>query len=94
MVEFHHLKCAWFIEHEYAIINGQRLEIEKLQPEQINSLLLDITRNEKIRRYVTLIRKNVKDNLEVLRHSIRRFFAPLNNIPDIDDNGNINIEVQ
>lgn len=92
-VEFHHLKCAGFVEHEYAIENNNRVEIEKLSLEKVDKYLLDISaKKEVVRRYIAFVSKRVTNHVEILRLCIRRFFGPLNNVPDIADDGSINIE--
>jgi len=93
-VEFYHPHAAGIKEDDLVYIDRKYTSYAEISVETREKILADLRNgNETVRKYIiSIMRRGVTDHIEIIKHTARKFFGPLNNIPDIDDNGNVNIE--
>ena len=98
-VEFATFKPTVFITDDYVKIDdGKWLGYDELDKNTLRSIFLTLTEFAPMRKYLNqLIEKHIVDKnnmLDQVQHIAHRFFPKCDRTPDIDDKGNINIEVQ
>lgn len=98
-VEFASFPQKVFMSEDFVRFDDNEwLTYDKLDIKTVNRLLLNLTFFPQMRKYLNdRIKRgavSATDKGEQLKAIAKRFFPNCDKTPDIDDNGNINIEIQ
>ena len=96
-IEFATFKQKVFMSEDYVRFDDSKwFTYEQLDKKTIDSLFLNLTNMAIIRKYLKdIMSKGIvepNDRVNQVRHIARKFFPKCDRIPDIDNNGRLNIE--